>query len=81
MRPEHVEVGVGHADRDGHALGERLLDGVLHDVVDALHRLRRCRGGVGPTRASAPVSGHAPPLLGVALRHDEALGPVLGRAP
>ena len=58
---EHVEVGVADADRDRDALGERLLDGVLDDVVDPLHRRAGVAGAWARPRASAPVSGQRQP--------------------
>src|SRR4051812_26248702 len=35
--PEHIEVGVAHADLDLARRGEGVLDGFLHAVVNRLH--------------------------------------------
>src|SRR4051812_12911076 len=72
---EDVQVGVADADRHGQALGERLLDGVLHHVGDAVHGLTRGGAG-GPDGGEVAGARAAPALLGVALRDDEALGTV-----
>ena len=45
---EHVEVGVVDADLDPARLGERLVDGLLDDVVDVVHL--GCRNGTSGRR-------------------------------